>query len=115
MSGGPPLLRLVEALLTERRVELGSLTARAQEYRRPGRSGSAALATLLEALGPGHVPAASDLEAKLFAVLRAAGLPEPVRQHPLPSRHVEGRVDAAYPHIRLLIEADSRRWHARFR
>jgi very-short-patch-repair endonuclease len=117
LSGGlgrAALLRLVEALLTEGRVELGPLTARAEAHRRPGRRGSAALAALLAELGPGHIPSASDLEAKLFAVLRAAGLPDPVRQHPLPSRGAEGRVDAAYPHVRLLIEADSRRWHARF-
>lgn len=78
------LTSLVEALLTERRVELGPLTARAEAHRRPGRPGSAALACLLAELGPGYIPSASKLEARLFAVLRAAGLPDPVRQHPLP-------------------------------
>ena len=47
-------------------------------------------------------------------MLRAAGLPAPVRQHPLPSISGTGRVDATYPHMRLLIEVDGRRWHARF-
>jgi len=40
-------------------------------------------------------------------MLRARGLPEPVRQY------VVGGVvlDFAYPHLRLGIEADSRTWH----
>lgn len=108
------LVGLVETLLTERRVQLGPLTARAEAHRRPGRPGSAALASLLAELGPGYVPSASELEARLFAILREAGLPDPVRQHPLPSLTVKGRVDAAYPAIRLIIEVDGRRWHARF-
>lgn len=105
---------LVEALLTERRLQLGPLTERAVAHRRPGRPGSAALASMLVDLGPGYVPSASELEALLFAVLRQAGLPEPVRQHPLPSLTAKGWVDAAYPRARLLIEIDGRRWHARF-
>lgn len=112
---GPTRLRgLVDALLTEGRLQLGPLTERVVAHRRSGRRGSAALSSLLVDLGPGYVPSASELEARLFAILREAGLAKPVRQHPLPSLTAEGRVDAAYPRARLLIEVDSRRWHARF-
>jgi len=47
------------------------------------------------------------LEDALLRVLRRGGLPEPVRQY-----EVAGvRLDFAYPHLRLGIEADSRIWH----
>ena len=42
----------------------------------------------------------------------ASGLPDPVRQHRLPSVGA-GRVDAAYPESRLIVEVDGRRWHTR--
>ena len=43
----------------------------------------------------------------MLRVLRQSGLPEPVRQY-----EVGGvRLDSAYPHLRLGIEADSRIWH----
>lgn len=107
------LQRLVEELLVQRRLQLDSFTARAAASRSRGRRGSGVLADLLGDLGPGYVPPASEMEARLFAVLAGGGLPCPVRQHPLPSLTGEGRVDAAYPAVRLLVEADGRRWHTR--
>lgn len=107
------LASVVENLLCEGRLQLGPLTARAVAHRRPGRRGSAALAALLEDLGPGYVPSASELEALLFGVLRAGGLPEPVRQDTLPALTQDGRVDGAYPWAHLILEADGRRWHTR--
>lgn len=113
LCDGPSVSRLVGDLLADKRVQLGPLTACALARRRRGRSGSGHLVDVLESLGPGYVPPASELEALLFAVLAAGGLPEPVRQHPLPSLTQAGRVDAAYPAVRLIIEADGRRWHTR--
>lgn len=111
--GPPALQRLVEDLLVEKRLQLEPFTCRAIDNRRPGRRGSAALVAIVESLGPGKVPPASELEARLFAILDAAGLPPPVRQFPLPSITGAGRVDAAYPACRLLLEVDGRRWHTR--
>ena len=104
---------VVDGLLAEGRLRLGPFTEQALRHRRRGRRGSAALGAILEERGPGYVPPASELEALLFEVLRAGGLPAPVRQHPLPSLHAPGRVDAAYPGVRLIIEVDGRRWHSR--
>jgi very-short-patch-repair endonuclease len=111
----PPaaLEAVVDGLLAEGRLRLGPFSERALVHRRRGRRGSAALGALLEERGPGYVPPASELEALLFEVLRAGGLPSPVRQHPLPSLHEPGRVDAAYPEYRLIVEVDGRRWHTR--
>lgn len=74
-----------------------------------GRPGSAVMRRLVAARGEGHVPPASELEALGFAVLRAGGLPEPVRQLDVGGERWIGRVDGAYPKQRLLLEFDGRR------
>jgi Transcriptional regulator, AbiEi antitoxin/Protein of unknown function (DUF559) len=86
------------------------------EVLRPGKRGLGKLVSILDERGPGYVPPASELERLLFAALQAGGLPDPVRQFPLPGRGaVDGLVDAAYPDARLILEADGRRWHTRQR
>jgi very-short-patch-repair endonuclease len=68
---------------------------------------------IVHARGDGYVPPASELEALGFAVLRAGGLPDPVRQLDVGGEHWIGRVDCAYPEARLIIEFDGRRhWQA---
>ena len=54
----------------------------------------------------------SVFETKVLRRLRAAGLPEPVRQYEIreAGRHV-ATVDFALPDLRIAIEADSFRWH----
>ena len=48
----------------------------------------------------------------MLEIIRVSGLPEPVLQHrPEWLKHVNGRVDLAYPDSRLVIEGDSREWH----
>lgn len=72
------------------------------------------LVAILDERGDGYVPPASELERALFAALTAEELPEPCRQFQLPGRGaIDGMVDAAYPDVRLIIEADGRRWHTR--
>jgi very-short-patch-repair endonuclease len=79
-----------------------------------GRPGAKLLRGVLARRLPGRAPPESRLENLLSRVLRDGGLPEPVRQYPFPGRRLgEGRVDAAYPEARLVIEADGRRWHTR--
>lgn len=74
-----------------------------------GRPGSAVSRKLVADRGEGYVPPASALEALGFEVLRAAGLPDPVRQLDVGGSAWVGRVDCAYPAARLLIEFDGRR------
>jgi hypothetical protein len=58
------------------------------------------------------VASATELEALLLDVLQAAGLPAPDPQVDLgDSEGWIGRVDFYYRNARVVIEADSRRWH----
>jgi predicted transcriptional regulator of viral defense system len=82
------------------------------ETARRGRKGSAAMRKLLSDVGADFVPTASELEDLVLAVLEAAGLPLPVVQRNVGgSLTPVGRVDFLYKVARLVIEADSRRYH----
>ena len=72
-----------------------------------GRYGAGVLRALVEERDPATAPTQSVLEDALMRVLRRGALPEPVRQYELGGV----RLDFAYPHLRLGIEADSRIWH----
>ena len=113
----PGRLRIVvEDALAARACGLEDVSRCHQELRRPGKRGMASLSLVLGALGPGRVPSPSVLERRVHEVLRQGGLPAPIREHALPWRSdVDGRVDFAYPAAKVLIEADSRRWHTRER
>jgi hypothetical protein len=113
----PGRLRIVvEDALAARRCTLEQLGHCYQEVRRPGKRGMTSLALVLRSLGPGPVRSASFLERLLRKVLVDAGLPEPVREYEAPwARDTPGRVDLAYPFSRVILEADSRRWHTRER
>lgn len=110
------LRAVVEDALAAKAVSLLDLSRCHQELRRPGKRGLRRLAAVLSTLGPGPVPSATALERGLLRVLRDGGLPAPVREHDLPwTRDTPGRVDFAYPRQRVVVEADSRRWHTRER
>ena len=83
-----------------------------------GRPGTAALRRILELYETapdthfGSGPTQSDFESDLFALLRRSGLPLPVKQHEVwHEGRLLGRLDLAYPHVKLAIEADSYTWH----
>lgn len=111
----PGRLRIaIEDALAARTCTLEELSRCHAELRRPGKRGMAALSLVLRSLGPGPERSATHLERRLRKVLVDGGLPEPVREHDLPwDRDTPGRVDLAYPAARVIIEADSRRWHTR--
>jgi hypothetical protein len=96
---------------------LGLVTPQSAErylrhHRRRGKDGTARMERWLEiALDQGQ-PAQSGLELDLIEALRSAGLPEPVRQHPLelPSG-VRIHVDIAWPCVRLCVEPGHSWWH----
>lgn len=78
----------------------------------PGRGSYAGLEDVIALRLPGDRRAGSTLESEALAILRAAGLPEPVLQHPV--RRPDGRVafiDLAYPDARVGIEVDGWAFH----
>lgn len=105
---------VVEETLADERVSIEALCACLDDVARPGKPGVRTLRVALGAHSPGYLPPKSKLERLLLRVLRDGGLPRPRLQYPFPGRLPgPGRVDAAYPEARLVIEADSRRWHTR--
>jgi very-short-patch-repair endonuclease len=105
---------VVDELLADGCVTVEELCRCFDDVARPGKPGVTTLRTLLTAHSPGAVPSKSKLERLLLRVLRNGGLPRPRLQYPFPGRLPgPGRVDAAYPEAKLVIEADSRRWHTR--
>ena len=86
---------------------------RLDQVDRPGKSGTASLRRVLarpDRVGP--LPD-SRFERLIQRVLTSAGLPPPVRQHPVYNAEgrLLGRIDVAWPDIKLGIEATSQRWH----
>lgn len=69
---------------------------------------------LLVVRGEGYSAPTSELEALGRSVLREAGLPEPDVECDLGDGDWIGRVDLAYPDVKLVIELDSRRHHTSF-
>ena len=83
-----------------------------EELARKGKPGVVRLRRVLEPRISSQDRSESELESRTLEVIRLSGLPEPESQHrPAWLKHVQGRVDFAYPEERLLIEADSREWH----
>jgi very-short-patch-repair endonuclease len=111
------LERAMDDALLDKRISAADLNERLHFYsgsRRPGLPRIRPL--VLERLDDGWTPAESELEALLAAVLgRIPGAPRVVRQAAFPWRSAtDSRVDFLLPEFRLIIEADGRRWHARY-
>lgn len=105
--------RLLDDLVVSNQIDLEVLSDRFAPVARRGKPGVAILrAALIERL-PGTSRPESELERRLRRLLRHHQLPLPHWQYPLPSGSMSGRVDAAYPERRLIIEVDGRRWHTR--
>lgn len=87
------------------RWRLGEATAR-------GRRGPAVVRRILADRGRAAGPAESPLEVRVIRILRRAGLPDPVRQHPVILESGKtARIDLAYPDRRVAIECESWRYH----
>jgi Transcriptional regulator, AbiEi antitoxin len=90
--------------------------AQAAEYleriRRPGVSGVSQLDRWLGYALPRQRPSQSGLELDALAAIRLAGLPEPVRQHPLELLTGERiHLDIAWPNVSLAVEPGHSWWH----
>ena len=83
-----------------------------RRHRRRGKDGTARMDRWLDIALDQRQPAQSGLELDLIEALRAVGLPEPVRQHPLdlPSG-IRIHVDIAWLEVRLCVEPGHSWWH----
>lgn len=90
---------------------LGEIYLRHQGERMRGMAALRPL--LLERLDTGMAATESELEALADEVFADAGLPQMLRQIPIPWAPGAGRVDRYFPRWRLIVELDGRRWHAR--
>lgn len=108
------LSAVIEAAEVDRRCRLVDVATMLDALRRPGKPGVRRLCEVLDELGPGQALARSELEKLLDGVIDLAGLPEPLREHPLPgSGGPSGFVDRCWPEASLIAEADGRKWHTR--
>jgi hypothetical protein len=105
--------RAFESALSKRLVTLPQLVEQLKVGGRMGRPGTAALRSLLEQYGPRSPVSESDLEDRMFDVIATAGLPAPQRQFEAVEGGVFlGRLDGAYPSLRIGLEADGYHFHS---
>jgi very-short-patch-repair endonuclease len=93
--------RMAESALRRGLTSEARLRARARQLRRPGRAGPAALLAVLDGRPRGG-GADSGGEVILLQLLRAAGVPEPVRQLRVGTTYF----DLGWPEQRVLVELD---------
>lgn len=102
--------RAVEAAFGRGLTSPERLLRRLNELAAPGRAGIVRLRRVLKRRAAGR-PAGSELEVRMVQLLRAAGLPEPVRQHEVRVGGERFFLDLAYPERRLAIELDGAEHH----
>ena len=107
---------LVEDAIVRRRAFVAEVGHLLGQIRRRGKPGVLLAEQTLDLLGPGEGLTRSELEDLLDDVLELAGLPEPRREHPLPSvQCLDGLVDRCFPEACWIVEGDGRKWHERRR
>lgn len=108
------LERVVDNALASGKVDILELNTLFNSLARKGKKGTKALRAVITRRVD-DPPTESTLETELLQLLERAGLPEPVRQFKAPwLKPIDGRVDLAYTAERVVVEGDSRRWHALF-
>ncbi len=106
--------RMIDDELATDRLTIPELVDGFTHWTRRGRRRSARVRLLLEARGDGYIAPRSELEARYLGVVAGTTFAEPLRQFVMPWRfELPGRVDFAYPSLRLIVEVDGRRWHTR--
>lgn len=93
-------------------LDLTAVARRANELSGPGRPLPRSLMEALSLRGDGHDPGRSAFESRIIEAFARAGLPEPVRQHPV--RRLDGSmafVDLALPGNMLAMELDGWETH----
>jgi hypothetical protein len=104
---------LLDELWAGRRMAVPAVQ-RAFDRLAPGCRGMKGLRAILRDRSAGAGIAESVLERKFMAMADRYGLPPFEQQAAFPGReHLEERVDFLWRDVRLIVEADGRRWHTR--
>ncbi len=104
--------RIIDHIVLQGQGTLDEVCDLVLKLARHGKPGMKCMHKVLEARAGGSFLGESQLEAMALRLFREWDLPEPVPQLALPWRSsVNGRVDFAYPEVRLIIELDGRAWH----
>ena len=102
----------LDSALRQRLTSLDRLRVGVEKLGGRGSRGPATLGKLLDARGD-VIPTDSALETRLSRLLRRHHLPQPQRQVEVrDGQGFVGRVDFAYPELKIAIEVQSYRWHS---
>jgi very-short-patch-repair endonuclease len=103
---------IIEQVLHDGSVTIPTLFATAARLRQRGRNGSARFGRVIESRPAWQRPVDSDLELRVERAIVDAGLPRPLRQHPvwLPSGEMF-RLDFYWPDQSEALEVDHVTWH----
>jgi hypothetical protein len=106
--------RVLHSARRQRLITYTSTRASFERLAGRGRRGVVVFRAALERWQPSQRPTESDMETLLLQVLRRNNLPEPVLQYEVfdDAGRFVGRVDAALPEYRILIEYDSMQEHS---
>ena len=110
--GDEQLESIIEQVLHDELVTLQTLHTTARRLRQRGRDGSARFGRVIESRPAWLKPVDSDLELRVERAIREAGLPRPVRQHPVRLPSGENiRLDFYWPEHAEALEVDHITWH----
>jgi len=104
--------RALDNALARSLTTLNSLSAVVDELAARGRPGSALMVRLMSERDGNYVPPDSGLEARFMSLVRAAGLPAPVRQRNVGGKDWVGRVDYLFCPFKVIAEIDSAIHHS---
>lgn len=108
----PAVGRIVDHLVIRGVATIDEFADQVVDLARHGKPGMKTMHSVLEIRDGARFMGDSRLEMWALRLMREWGFPEPEMQYPLPWRSGrKGRVDFAYPRIRLIIEVDGRAWH----
>lgn len=102
-----------EDALARRLCTVDQVLDRFVQIARRGRPGTRVMRQLLEKRSGRYVPTQSVFEHRLLPLIEQAGLPAPVRQHPVAVRDTTVFLDFAWPLVRVAVECDGVFFHGR--
>jgi very-short-patch-repair endonuclease len=113
MLGREATLSVLEQLLDEQRITLGTMMDTFERLYHPRRPGSRTMLAVIRSRTEWRAALQSDLEVRVLTEIERQQLPAPRPQYrvELPTgRHIV--IDFAWPQVRLAVEVDHPAWHA---